>query len=147
YAIMTLGAFAAILTMRVDGKPVENISDLAGLSRSNGATAFFLSMLMFSLAGVPPLGGFFAKYYVLLPAVQAGLYPLAVLGVLASAVAAYYYLRIVKVMYFDEPAPVFDPSAFTPRAVLAVSSIFLLCFWVYPAPLMNAATAAAKSLF
>ena len=59
-------------------------------------------MLMFSLAGVPPLGGFFAKYYVLLPAVQAGLYPLAVIGVLASAVAAYYYLRIVKVMYFDE---------------------------------------------
>ena len=147
YAIMTLGAFAAILTMRVDGKPVENISDLAGLSRSNGATAFFFSMLMFSLAGVPPLGGFFAKYYVLLPAVQAGLYPLAVLGVLASAVAAYYYLRIVKVMYFDEPAPHFDHSAFTPRAVLAVSSIFLLCFWVYPAPLMNAATAAAKSLF
>ncbi len=78
YAIMTLGAFAAILTMRVDGKPVENISDLAGLSRGNGATAFFFSMLMFSLAGVPPLGGFFAKYYVLLPAVQAGLYPLAV---------------------------------------------------------------------
>jgi NADH-quinone oxidoreductase subunit N len=147
YAIMTLGAFAAILTMRVDGKPVENISDLAGLSRSNGATAFFFSMLMFSLAGVPPLGGFFAKYYVLLPAVQAGLYPLAVIGVLASAVAAYYYLRIVKVMYFDEPAPIFDHSAFTPRAVLAVSSIFLLSFWVYPAPLMNAATAAAKSLF
>ena len=147
YAIMTLGAFAAILTMRVDGKPVEKISDLAGLSRSNGAMAFFFSMLMFSLAGVPPLGGFFAKYYVLLPAVQAGLYPLAVIGVLASAVAAYYYLRIVKVMYFDEPAPVFDRSAFTPRAVLAVSSIFLLCFWVYPAPLMNAATAAAKSLF
>ena len=93
YAIMTLGAFAAILTMRVDGKPVEKISDLAGLSHSNGAMAFFFSMLMFSLAGVPPLGGFFAKYYVLLPAVQAGLYPLAVIGVLASAVAAYYYLR------------------------------------------------------
>ena len=90
---MTLGAFAAILSMRVNGKPVENISDLAGLSRTNGAMAFFLSMLMFSLAGVPPLGGFFAKYYVFLAAVEAGLYPLAVIGVLASAVAAFYYLR------------------------------------------------------
>jgi NADH-quinone oxidoreductase subunit N len=147
YAVMTLGAFAAILTMRVDGKPVENISDLAGLSRSRGGTAFFLAMIMFSLAGVPPLGGFFAKYYVLLPAVQAGLYPLAVVGVLASAVAAYYYLRIVKVMYFDEPAPVFDPSPATVRGILAMSTIFLLCFWVYPAPLMDAATVAAKSLF
>ncbi len=147
YAVMTLGAFAAILTMRVNGNPVENISDLAGLSRNNGTTAFFLSMLMFSLAGVPPLGGFFAKYYVLLPAVQAGLYPLAVIGVLASAIAAYYYLRIVKVMYFDEPAPAFDHSPVTLRGVLAVSAVFLLGFWVYPAPLMIAASAAAKSLF
>ncbi len=147
YSAMTLGAFAAILTMRVDGKPVENISDLAGLSRSRSATAFFLAMLMFSLAGIPPLGGFFAKYYVLLPAVQAGLYPLAVIGVLASAVGAFYYLRIVKVMYFDEPAPVFDPSSRTVGGILALSTIFLLFFWVYPAPLMDAASAAAKSLF
>lgn len=147
YAAMTLGAFAAILTMRVNGKPVENISDLAGLARNNGVTAFFLAMLMFSLAGVPPLGGFFAKLYVFLPAVEAGLYPLAVVGVLASAVAAYYYLRIVKVMYFDEPAPAFDPSPLTLRGVLAVSTVFLLGFWVYPAPLTTAASAAAKSLF
>ena len=147
YAAMTLGAFAAILTMRVNGKPVENISDLAGLARNNGVTAFFLAMLMFSLAGVPPLGGFFAKLYVFLPAVEAGLYLLAVVGVLASAVAAYYYLRIVKVMYFDEPAPAFDPSPLTLRGVLAVSTVFLLGFWVYPAPLTTAASAAAKSLF
>jgi NADH-quinone oxidoreductase subunit N len=147
YLVMTLGAFAAILSMRVNGKPVEEIADLAGLSRSNGAMAFFLAMLMFSLAGVPPLGGFFAKYYVLLPAVDAGLYPLAVVGVLASAIAAFYYLRIVKVMYFDEAAPAFDKAPFTLRAILAVSTIFLLGFWIYPAPLMNAASAAAKSLY
>ena len=104
-------------------------------------------MLMFSLAGIPPLGGFWAKYYVLLPAVEAGLYPLAVIGVLASAVAAYYYLRIVKTMYFDEPAPAFDPAPLAPRAILAISTIFLLVFWIYPAPLMTAASAAAKSLF
>ncbi len=147
YLVMTLGAFAAILAMRVEGKSVENISDLAGLSRTNGLMAFFLAMLMFSLAGIPPLAGFFAKYYVLLAAVDAGLYPLAVIGVLASAVAAFYYLRVVKIMYFDEPAPHFDPSPFAVRAVLALSTISLLVFWIYPTPVMDAASVAAKSLF
>ena len=147
YLVMTLGAFAAILAMRVDGKSVETISDLAGLSRTNGLMAFFLAMLMFSLAGIPPLAGFFAKYYVLLAAVDAGLYPLAVVGVLASAVAAFYYLRVVKIMYFDEPAPNFDPSPLAVRAVLALSTISLLVFWIYPTPVMDAASVAAKSLF
>ncbi len=147
YLVMTLGAFAAILAMRVDGKSVENISDLAGLSRTNGLMAFFLAMLMFSLAGIPPLAGFFAKYYVLLAAVDAGLYPLAVVGVLASAVAAFYYLRVVKIMYFDEPGPHFDPSPLAVRAVLALSTISLLVFWIYPTPVMDAASVAAKSLF
>jgi NADH-quinone oxidoreductase subunit N len=147
YLVMTLGAFAAILAMRVSGHSVEKISDLAGLSRNNGTAAFFLAMLMFSLAGVPPLAGFFAKYYVLLAAVEAGLYPLAIVGVLASAVSAFYYLRVVKVMYFDDPAPAFDASPLSLRAILAVSTIFLLGFWVYPAPVVEAATAAAKSLF
>ena len=147
YLVMTLGSFAAILSMRVNGKLVEEISDLSGLSRTNGVMAFFLAMLMFSLAGVPPLAGFFAKYYVLLAAVDAGLYPLAVIGVLASAVAAFYYLRVVKVMYFDDPAPNFDPAPLTLRAVLAVSTVALLVFWVYPSPVMDAANAAAKSLF
>lgn len=147
YLIMTLGTFAAILAMRVQGRYVENVSDLAGLSRTNGWMAFFLAMLMFSLAGVPPLAGFFAKYYVLLAAVDAGLFGLAVTGVLASAVAAYYYLRVVKVMYFDEPAPAFDRAPMALRAVLAVSTLALLGFWVYPTPVMEAAAAAAKSLF
>ncbi len=147
YLVMTLGSFAAILTMRVNGKHVENISDLSGLSRTNGLAAFFLAMLMFSLAGIPPLAGFFAKYYVLLAAVDAGLYPLAVIGVLASAVAAFYYLRVVKIMYFDDPAPQFDRAPFALRAVLATTALMLLFFWVYPSPVMNAATAAAKSLF
>jgi NADH-quinone oxidoreductase subunit N len=147
YLVMTLGSFAAILSMRIGGRNVENISDLAGLSRSNGLLAFFLAMLMFSLAGIPPLAGFFAKYYVLLAAVDAGLYPLAVIGVLASAVSAFYYLRVVKVMYFDEPAPGFDRSPFAVRGVLAIATLANLGFWLYPAPIMDAATAAAKSLF
>ena len=147
YLVMTLGAFAAILSMRVDGKPVELISDLAGLSKTNSPMAFFLAMLMFSLAGVPPLAGFFAKWYVFLAAVQANLYWLAVIGILTSAVAAFYYLRVVKVMYFDEPAVAFDKATFTLRAVLAIASLALLLFWVYPAPVVEAATAAAHSLF
>ncbi len=108
YLVMTLGTFAAILSMRVNGEGVENISDLSGLAKTDGVMAFFLAMMMFSLAGIPPLAGFFAKWYVFNAAIQAGLYSLAVIGVLSSAVAAYYYLRIVKIMYFDEPAPAFD---------------------------------------
>ena len=88
---------------------VENISDLAGLSRTNPRLAFFFAMLLFSLAGMPPLAGFFAKFYVFLAAIQAGLFALAVIGVLTSVVGAFYYLRVVKVMYFDEPAKRFDP--------------------------------------
>lgn len=147
YLVMTLGAFAAILSMRVNGKPVEKIADLAGLSRNNPAMAFFLGMLMFSLAGVPPLAGFFAKFYVFMAAVEANLYWLSVIGILTSAVGAFYYLRIVKVMYFDEPAPGFDAPTGTQRIVLAACSLFLLLFWIYPAPLVDAASAAAHSLF
>ncbi len=147
YMVMTLGAFAAILSMRVDGRPVEKITDLAGLSKTDPAMAFFLSMLMFSLAGVPPLGGFFAKFYVFMAAVEAHLYWLAVIGILTSAVAAFYYLRVVKIIYFDEAAPAFDKATFTQRTVLALASLAMLLFWVYPAPLVQAATSAAKSLF
>ncbi|WP_298352790.1 NADH-quinone oxidoreductase subunit NuoN [Rhodoblastus sp.] len=147
YLVMTLGAFAAILSMRVDGKPVERIADLSGLARTRPAMAFFFAMLMFSLAGVPPLAGFFAKFYVFMAAVEAKLYWLAVIGILTSAVSAFYYLRIVKVMYFDEPAPAFDRADRTQCAVLALSALAMLLFWVYPAPLVNAAAAAAHSLF
>jgi NADH-quinone oxidoreductase subunit N len=147
YLTMTLGTFACILAMRRDGTMVEEISDLAGLARTNPAMAFFLAMLLFSLAGVPPLAGFFAKFYVFLAAIKAGLYTLAVIGVLASVVGAYYYLMIIKIMYFDEPKPGFAPMPAELKTVLAVTGLFNLLFFAYPAPLLNAATAAAKSLF
>lgn len=147
YLVMTLGIFAVILAMRVNGRYVENISDLAGLSRTNGWLAFFMAMLLFSLAGVPPLAGFFAKYYAFLAAVEAGLFPLAVIGVALSAVAAFYYLRIVKVMYFDEPAPTFDPAPLAVRAVAALSAVLILLFWIFPGPLVEAANVAAAALF
>src|SRR6202030_3026878 len=103
YVAMTLGSFAVILTMKRSGLHVEDISAFAGLSRTNPLLAFFFAMLLFSLAGIPPLAGFFAKWYVFVAAIKAGLFTLAVVGVLTSVVGAYYYLSIIKGMYFDEP--------------------------------------------
>jgi NADH-quinone oxidoreductase subunit N len=147
YVAMTLGTFACIIAMRREDGPVEQISDLAGLARTKPGMAFFLAMMLFSLAGIPPLAGFFAKFYIFLSAVNAGLYALAVIGVLASVVGAYYYLLIVKVMYFDDPAPELSPMRSELGAVLTVTGLFVLLFFVYPAPLVNAAATAAKSLF
>ena len=147
YLAMTLGTFACILAMRREGRLVEDIDSLSGLSRTNPLMAFMLAMLLFSLAGIPPLAGFFAKFYVFLAAIQAGLYALAVIGVLLSVVGAYYYLRIVKIMYFDAPAERFEPMQAPLAAVLGVSGGFILLYFVYPAPLVAFAGVAAKSLF
>src|SRR5215813_7080814 len=147
YLTMTLGTFACILAMRRDGAMLEDIRDLAGLARTNPPMAFFFAMLLFSLAGIPPLAGFFAKFYVFLAAIKAGLYTLAVIGVVTSVVGAYYYLMIVKAMYFDTPAPGFAPMPQELKAVLALSGLFNLLFCVYPFPLIEVAGAAAKSLF
>jgi NADH-quinone oxidoreductase subunit N len=147
YVTMTLGAFACILAMRRDGVLVEEISDLAGLARTNPALALFFATLLFSLAGIPWLAGFFAKWYVFAAAIKANLFALAVIGVLTSVVGAFYYLAIIKVMYFDEPAKGFGPMPVELKAVLGVSGVFNLLFAFYPGPLVEAATAAAKSLF
>ncbi len=147
YMAMTLGTFACILSMRHNGRMVEEIADLAGLARTKPAMAFFLAMLLFSLAGIPPLAGFFAKYYVFLAAIKANLFALAVIGVLTSVVGAYYYLAIVKTIYFDEPMKSFEPMPGEQVAVLTVAGLFNLLFFVYPAPLLDAASVAAKSLF
>jgi NADH-quinone oxidoreductase subunit N len=147
YVAMTLGTFAVILSMKRDGKYVETIADLSGLSRTHPTMAFLLAMLLFSLAGIPPLAGFFAKFYVFLAAIKAGLYLLAVIGVLASVVGAFYYLTIVKIMYFDEPVRSFAKMRPLLGLVLGVSGLLNILFFAYPAPLIGAATVAAKSLF
>jgi NADH-quinone oxidoreductase subunit N len=147
YLAMTLGTFACILSMRRDGVMVEQISDLSGLARTSPGMAFLLAMLMFSLAGIPPLAGFFAKYYVFIAAINANLYALAVIGVLASVVGCYYYLMIVKVIYFDEPVGGFEPMPGALKAVLAVSSIVTILYVAWPGPLVATAATAAKSLF
>jgi NADH-quinone oxidoreductase subunit N len=147
YVAMTLGSFSVILAMKRNGQHVEKISDFSGLSRTNPLLAFFFAMLLFSLAGVPPLAGFFGKFYVFVAAIKAGLFTLSVIGVLTSVIGAYYYLSIVKVMYFDEPLTQLDPMRVELRAVLAVAGLFNIFFFVYPGPLVSMASAAAKSLF
>src|SRR6201987_1611608 len=147
YVTMTLGVFAVILSMRRATGMVESIADLAGLARTKPMMAFFFAMLLFSMAGVPPLAGFFAKFYVFLAAIKAGLYILAVIGVLASVVGAYYYLAIIKTMYFDDAAEGFYPTPVELKVVLAVCGLFNVLFFLYPGPLVGAASAAARSLF
>ncbi|HEX4410509.1 MAG TPA: NADH-quinone oxidoreductase subunit NuoN [Xanthobacteraceae bacterium] len=147
YVTMTLGVFAVILSMRRTTGMVESIDQLAGLARTHPATAFFMAMLLFSMAGIPPLAGFFAKFYVFLAAIKAGLYILSVIGVLASVVGAYYYLAIIKTMYFDDPAESFYAMPYELRLVLGVCGLFNILFFLYPGPLVGVASAAAHSLF
>jgi NADH-quinone oxidoreductase subunit N len=148
YLVMTLGVFATILMMKRRDVMLEDISDLAGLARNQPLMAFALLIFMFSLAGIPPLAGFWGKLYIFIAAVEAKLYIPAVLGVLASVVASYYYLRIVKVMYFDEPAEAIDRPAFgVNRAVALVAAFLVAVFSLVPQPLSVVAAAAAKGLF
>ncbi len=148
YMGMTLGTFACILAMRRrEVGNVENVDDLAGLSSTNPFMALVLTALMFSLAGIPPLAGFFGKYYVFLAAIEAKLYALAVIGVIASVVGAYYYLRIVKVMWFDEAKGGFEKAAGELRIVYALSGLFVVAFIFFGGMLGNAVTAAAKTFF
>ena len=147
YLAMTLGSFAVILGMRRGNVMFESIDDLSGLARTHPALAFCLAMMMFSLAGIPPLAGFFAKFYVFAAAIHANLVTLAVIGVVTSVIGAYYYLRIIKVMYFDAPVERFERMSPGVSFVLVVSSAVVLLFWLVPAPIVNAAGAAARSLF
>jgi NADH-quinone oxidoreductase subunit N len=149
YIVMTIGTFAVILMMRRRGGMTENVSDLAGLSRTNMPMALILTVLLFSLAGVPPTAGFFGKWYVFLAAVDAGLIWLAVAGVIASAVSAFYYLRIVWFIWFDEPAPAFERDKGPALTIAAWGSALLMfpVLTIFMRPLVEAAGRAAASLF
>ncbi|MBB4286596.1 NADH-quinone oxidoreductase subunit NuoN [Roseospira goensis] len=147
YLFMNLGTFAIILAMRQQNRPVEGIKDLAGLGRTRPVMALSMGVFMFSMAGIPPLAGFFAKFYVFMAAVEAGLVWLAVIGVLTSVVSAFYYLRIVKVMYFDEPLESLDPIASpTLRVVMGASALVVTFFFMAPGWLVGGAEIAAAAL-
>ncbi|KQT33604.1 NADH-quinone oxidoreductase subunit N [Sphingomonas sp. Leaf412] len=149
YVVMTLGSFLVVLQMRdADGQPVETLASLAGLSRTRPGLAAALAMFMFSLAGIPPLFGFYAKFAVFHAAVQAGLFPLAVIGIAMSAIGAYYYLRVVKTMYFDEPAEAFGPGDKLEGGLIAVAAVAISPVGYLAIPLLTAWTmAAARALF
>jgi len=148
YLFMNVGTFAVILCMRQQGKMLEGINDLAGLSRTQPGLALALAIFMFAMAGIPPTAGFFSKLYIFLAAIDAKLTGLAIIGVVTSVVGAFYYLRIVKVMYFDEPTGAFDrPISPELKAVLVVTAIVTLFFFLLPDPIVGSAEAAAASLF
>ena len=148
YLFMNIGAFAVILCMRAKGRLVEGIDDLAGLSKTHPLMALVMAALMFSMAGIPPLAGFWGKFYVFKAAVDQGLFALAVIGVLTSVVSAFYYLRIIKIMYFDDVVEPFDSvqgKAMT--LVMTVSTAVVMLFTFLPGPLLSSAKAAAAVLF
>ena len=148
YLVMNVGTFCCVLSMRRQGLLVEGIHDLAGLARNQPMLAAAMAIFMFSMAGIPPLAGFFGKLYIFLAAINEGLYLLAVVGVLTSVVGAFYYLRIVKIMYFDEPAEVFDKRQGREIGIImALAAIFTLFFFVMPSPIINITTQAASVLF
>lgn len=143
YLFMSIGTFGFVLFMRRAGEQVENIKDLAGLSRTHPRAALFMMLMMFSMAGIPPLAGFYGKMFVFMSAIQAELYTLAVIGVLTSVVAAYYYLRVIKVMYFDEPVQGLERYVpFVSRVTLTICALVTVLFFLYPTALLNAATRA-----
>jgi NADH-quinone oxidoreductase subunit N len=146
YVVMSFGVFACIIAMRRKGQAVETIADLAGLSTQKPLYALALAVLMWSMAGIPPLSGFFGKLYVFAAAINAGLDSLAVVGVLTSVIGAFYYLRVIKVMYFDAGNPGFDKSAAGVRFVMAVGALATGLFVFIPGPLVAAAQAAARAL-
>jgi len=148
YLAMNVGTFACILSMRRSEGMVEEIEDLKGLSKTHPYMAAALLFFMFSMAGIPPLAGFFGKLYIFLAAIQAGLYGLATIGVLSSVVAAFYYVRIVKLMYFDEPSEAFErPLGREMTVILAATAIVVVCFAVIVSPIVDFAGTAAAALF
>lgn len=147
YVVMSIGVFCVVLMMRKKGQTVENISDLAGLAKTRPGLAFAMALLMFSMAGIPPMAGFFGKLFIFQAAVIGGYYTLAVFGVLTSVVAAYYYLRVIKVIYFDDSAETLEAcDEFGLKVMLFTSTLFVVFFIVMPSPLLQAASVAAQSL-
>jgi NADH-quinone oxidoreductase subunit N len=151
YMVMTLGTFAVILAMRRKEGTVEDIDDLTGLAARHPVMALMMTLLMFSLAGIPPLAGFFAKYFVFVAAIEANLFWLAIIGVLSSVVGAYYYIRIIKMMWFDKAegavAERFVPMPNELKLVLGGSCAFITLFVLFAGPMIRLTTIAAATFF
>ncbi len=147
YVAMIVGSFAFILGMRTRDGNVESIYDLAGLARTNPFMAIVMTIMLFSLASVPPMAGFFAKWAAFSAAVHAGLIPLVVIGMIASVISAFYYLRVIKIMWFDDAKAGFMPLPNELKFILAISGIFVLFYVFFGISLTQIAEKAAASLF
>ena len=147
YVVMSAGTFACIVAMRRRGLAVERIADLGGLAKTDLTLAALLAVFMFSMAGIPPLAGFFGKLMVFQAAVDAGMWTLAIIGVLTSVVGCFYYLRVIKVMFFDPSEERFDARSGSLSFVAMATGVFTLAFFIFPAPFLGAAAQAAKALF
>ena len=138
YAVMNAGMFACIFFMKRKEKYFENIKDLSGLSKTNPLLAVGFLIMLFSLAGIPPLAGFFAKFYIFVAVLESKLYLLAVIGLVTTVISAFYYLRIVKIIYFDESKTSFQSVKNLPlKFVLLTSSLIILLYFVYPSILID----------
>jgi NADH-quinone oxidoreductase subunit N len=147
YLFMNIGCFCVILSMRVKDRYVEHINNLSGLSKSNPILAFSFAILMFSMAGIPPLAGFFGKYFIFISAIDSGLISLAIIGLLSSVIGAFYYLRLIKIMYFDECKDALDKPDSNTFYLLSICSLFTIFYILIPEPLLSNAEDAAISLF
>ena len=138
YAVMNIGAFAFILSMRRGQKYIEEIGELSGASKNHPLMCFGLMIILFSLAGIPPLAGFFAKFYIFMSVIESGMFVLAIIGLVTTVVSAFYYIRIIKIMYFDNPKKPFENFKDAGiQGPLILSCILLISFFLYPSILNN----------
>ena len=138
YLVMNLGAFACIFMMKRENTYYENIDELSGLSRNHPIIALSFLIILFSLAGIPPLAGFFAKFYIFMSVIEAQMYPLAIIGLLTTVISAFYYLRIIKIIYFDKPKESFQRNYnWGLKISLILSSLLILTYFAYPSILIN----------
>ena len=138
YLVMNLGAFGCIFMMKRENIFYEDINDLSGLSKNHPLLAFSFLIILFSLAGIPPLAGFFAKFYIFMAVIEVKMYALAIIGLVTTVVSSFYYLRIVKVVYFDRPKKPFDESYdWGLKSTLILSSILILIYFIYPSILTS----------
>ena len=133
YVVMNIGAFSCILLMKRSGKYIEDIDELSGVSKNHPLLSLGLMIILFSLAGIPPLAGFFAKFYVFMAVIESQMYTLAIIGLVTTVVSAFYYIRIIKIMYFDEPKKPFEKfTDYRIHGSILLSCILLLAFFIYP---------------
>ena len=139
YLVMNLGAFGCIFMMKRENIFYENINDLSGLSKNHPILAFGFLIILFSLAGIPPLAGFFAKFYIFMSVIEAQMYTLAIIGLITTVISAFYYLKIIKIIYFDKPKKPFDDNYdWGLKSSLILSSILILIYFIYPSILTEA---------